>query len=731
MSEIKLQKKVVDKIGRIFAMLFNRAIMYHMNHPFTTQSMTEFFKMMQQELKVYSPIVIIMHKDSFFVEDEPLDPRTNTSKMLMHFKKVGIQSVSFENGMTSEHLERFFHILTDTVQYPNAEIMKDACEKEGITKTRINHVFFKKVTADEEVLSRDEIKKVADHKKEERFKSLKNELLDMISGGLALEDLGKSLPVSQLLASPEQVSQYLNLPPDYAGGVTGDSSGQTMLNHVTKIKGEVDKAASEAHGANLHELAGSVLRLRDELIKGIIERKQNGLIFQNDDQIMDEAKSMTDKVLMELVKQEYQQGATPVKRLAQIVRRLIPDNDELQRVLPKLKEVLLLEGMPLNDFLEFTGELEREISNAALSSAIKKSAEEIGVSGEDLLKEITSNPKEAAELIYLAAELKKETGDKNALTDVLVEYIERISGNMTLDSGSASEDSSAAHLKSILTQVQSEILDRLKIKNMDSSVIDTVAKNLNARMDKFLERLEINFSKRQTSMGTWDSETTSLMKLFEDQVGDAEKLKSMLRKVRDAFDGKRSGTLQIESIRFEFDDEKGGSEETSAESAKVHPWPKGVLNRKNILYFIEKEMNRSVRYKSPFSLITMSILRAVPQKKFVAGAITRDAITYQVLENLTQSMRDTDMVGMLDSKKIIILLPMTNENEAKMALRRLLKSVHAKLIKINDIPMEVRFAGAVSPFDKNVSPVLKELIRKAEHDIYDMVQRIKNLQAMY
>lgn len=731
MSEKKLQKKIVDKIGRIFAMLFNRAVMYNMSHPFTTQSMNDFFKMMQQELKAYSPIVIIMHKDSFFVEDEPLDPRTNTSKMLMHFKKGGVQSISFEDGLTQEELEKFFHIFTDMVQYPSAEVMKDACEKDGITKARINHVFFKKVTADEEVLSRDEIKKVADTKKEERFKSLKDELLDMISGGLALEDLGKSLPISQVLAHPEQVSSYLNLPSDQTGGALGASSGDTMLNHVSKIKLEVDKAAIEANGANLHELASSVMRLRDELIRGIIERKEKGLVFQNEEQIMDETKSMTDNVLLGLVKQEYQQGATPVKRLAQIVKRLIPDNDELQRVLPKLKEVLLLEGMPLNDFLEFTGELEREISNAAISSALKKSADEIGVSGEDLLKEITSNPKEAAELIYLAAELKKETGDKDALTDVLVEYIERISGNVALDSDGGVEDSSTGHLKSILSQVQSEILDRLKSKNMDSSVMETVAQNLNARMDKFLEKLEINFSKRQSSMGTWDSETTSLMKLFEDQIGDPEQFKAILSKVREAFDGKRSGTLHIESIRFELDDEKGKDEGASVESSKPQAWPKGILNRKNILFFIEKEMNRSVRYKTPFSLITLSILRAIPQKKFAVGTITRDAITYHVLENLTQSMRDTDMVGMLDSKKVIILLPMTNKDDAKLALRRLLKSIHSKLIKINDIPLEVRFAGSVSPFEKNSSPQLKELIRKAEHDIYDMVQRIKNLQSMY
>ncbi|MBU1170216.1 MAG: hypothetical protein KKD44_11685, partial [Proteobacteria bacterium] len=333
MQEKKLNKKVIDKIGRVFAMLFNRAVMYNMNHPFTTQSLNEFFKMIQHELKAYSPIVIIMHQDSFFVEDEPLDARLNTSKMLMHFKKGGVQSISLENGLNMEQLETFFKIFTDLSHYPSAELMKDACEKEGVTKAKVNHVFFKKVTADEEVLSRDEIKQIAEQRKSEKFKSLKDELLDMISGGIAIEELGKALPITQLLTQPNKVSEYLNTPdPQWLENPDGDKSpGAIMFDQVHRIRSEVDKASSNVKGASLHELAESVARMRDELVKGILERKKDGLIYENEEQIMDEAREMTDKILLDLVKDEYKQGATTVKRLAHILRRLIPDNDELQR----------------------------------------------------------------------------------------------------------------------------------------------------------------------------------------------------------------------------------------------------------------------------------------------------------------------------------------------------------------------------------------------------------------
>lgn len=732
MAEIKLQKKVVDKIGRIFAMFFNRAVMYNMNHPFTTQSMADFYKAIQPELKTYSPIVIIMHKDAFFIEDEPMDPRVNVSKMLQHFKKAGIQSVSFEDGLNLDNLARFFAIFTDSVKYPNVDQMKEACEREGLIAAKINHVFFKKVTEDEEILNRQEIKTLAEQRKAEKNKSLKDELLDMISGGLAIDELGRSLSLTRLLERPDVVSEYLNTP-DTGSFEELDSMnpGAVMLDHVQKIRMEVDRASEEVRGAKLHDLAASVVKMRDELVRGILDRKQNGLIYENEVRILDEARELSDKVLLELVKDEYKQGATSVNRLSQILRRLIPDNNELQRFLPKLKETLLLEGMSLNDFLQLTGELEAEISNQAISSAIKKSAEKIGVSGEELLREITANPQEAAELIYLATEIRKETGDRKALTNVLVDYIERITGSMALDSKAEGSDFEKDHMKSVISSVETEILERLRMKNLDSDVMSNVAERLNSRLDQFLEKLEVNFSRRQEAYGTWDQETTSLIRMLEEELGDTTQLKNLLLRVRDTCRDKKTGEVRYDAIKFEMDDAKGEEDQAREDSGKQLSLPKNVHSRKSLLYFIEKEIFRSIRYQTPFSLISFSIMRAIPQKKFVAGTVGKNDVTSQLLETLSDIIRETDILGLLDQRKIVDLLPMTDENAARLALRRLMKHLQGNMIKVNDIPFEIKLAGAVTSFDKNITSNLKEFIRKAEHDIFDMVQRIKNIQTLY
>lgn len=726
----KLQKKVVDKIGRIFAMLFNRAIMYNMNHPYTNQSIGEFHKLISSELDKYSPIVIIMHQDSFFIEDEPLDPRVNTSKMLAHYKKAGINSLSFEKGLSQDTLEAFFEVFIDLTRFPNADIIKETLEKKGIRHAKVNHVFFKKVTADDEVLSRDDIRKMTEAQKLEKQKSLKKELLEMITGGLAMDDLGKSFSVTQLLSKPEQVSDYLFESEREAQQDPGGSS-EGMFDQIHKIKNEVDKAAPDLKGAKLHELAASVMKMKEELLRGINEKKMAGAFFVNEEQIVNTANDITDKVILELVKDEYKQGATSISRLSQILRRLIPDTNELQRLLPKLKEVLLLEGMSLNDFLELTDMLEKELANAAVSQALKKSAEDIGVSGEELLREVTSNPSEAAELIYLASELRKETGDKKALTELLVGYIEKIGGNIAVDTAEHLGETGSDHLKSILSDVQSEIVDRLKSKDIETHVMSGVADRLNSRMDKFLEKLESNLSKRHSALGTWDHETTSLLRFFEENVSDTEELKSILKQLRDKYKDIKSAEIRFDIFKEDSAEESPEKTNGSVEPVKKEQaLPKGVHNRKSTLYFIEKEILRSSRYQTPFSVVTMSILKAVPQKKFVAGTVTRDDITASVLENLVNMVRDTDLLGILDKKRIVTLMPMTDEDEAKLALRRLLRTIHSNMVKVNDVPLEVKFAGSVTSFEKNLTPSLKEYIKRVERDIYEMVQRLKNLQIL-
>jgi hypothetical protein len=40
-------------------------------------------------------------------------------------------------------------------------------------------------------------------------------------------------------------------------------------------------------------------------------------------------------------------------------------------------------------------------------------------------------------------------------------------------------------------------------------------------------------------------------------------------------------------------------------------------------------------------------------------------------------------------------------------------------------------AGSVTTFDKDMTPTLKDFVKRAESDIFDMVLRLRNVQSLY
>ena len=51
--------------------------------------------------------------------------------------------------------------------------------------------------------------------------------------------------------------------------------------------------------------------------------------------------------------------------------------------------------------------------------------------------------------------------------------------------------------------------------------------------------------------------------------------------------------------------------------------------------------------------------------------------------------------------------------------------------RINETEIVIKLAGVVTTFDKDRTPTLNDLVRRAESDIFDMVNRLRNIQSIY
>jgi GGDEF domain-containing protein len=732
MTVKKLPKEICNKIGRSFALVFNRSMMYNIEHPFTAQALSEFYDATTHGLTLFSPVVLIMHQDNFFIEEEPLDPRINTDKMLNHFKKANIQSISFESGLHETEVINFAAVFIDIAQYVNADAMKSACEKIGVSNIKINHVFYQKITADDEVVDRRVLDQSGAGSTTGPVQKA-DQVLGMMVESALMEELEKSLSVQSIIENPGETSQKI-IAADQAAVSSGEAdapeSGMVIMAQLQKIRDEVNRSFEDAEKPSLGDLADAVFAMKKELINGLSARKAEGVSFENEQQILEETESLTDTVLVQLIREEYQEGKISVQRLAQILRRLVPEPGELQRLMPKIKTALLEEGMNLQEFLQLTRELKQELQSEDLVKALERSADQMGIDPDILIEEVSRDPKSAAELIYLASEIRKGSEDEEALSDLLVDYIERVGSEIAIDAAQKEGEAGSRHLQSLISNIEKTLVDRLKNKDISTDVLQKVASRLNERMEECLEALKAQWTIRHKAFTEDGQESaTSVLGVFKEGAASDEELEAIMDKVRSSIDDQGNANQPLKDGDQESKSPASGQKDQ--EKQPTAGLPKGILVRNSILYILEKEVARSIRYDTPFSVLMLSVFKVTPSKPLPAGAINRGKIMQFILTNLIRICRTTDIIGVLDQNKFLILLPMTPEKESRAAMRRILKQVHDAEYLVDGTEIIIKLAGVVTTFDKDRTPTLTDLVKRAESDIFDMVNRLRNIQSIY
>ncbi|MFZ0135218.1 MAG: hypothetical protein WAK95_21990 [Desulfobacterales bacterium] len=730
MTVKKLPKEISNRIGRAFALIFNRSAMYSIDHPFTAQALAEFFSTTSRGLALFSPIVLIMHQEQFFIEEEPLDQRINTGKMLAHFKKAEIHSISFEHGMTESELARFAGVLNDIATHANAVAMKAACDELGIGHIKINHVFYQKVTADDEVVDRRLFEQFSAASASGTTAHGTEEVLGLMAESVLMEELEKSLSLQSIIESPTGASQKI-IAADQAAVGSGEpgapASGDVIMAQLQRIREEIDRSSSTAGKPALGELADAVFAMKKNLLDGIAARKAEGTIYENEREIIDETEALTDQVLIQLVCEEYQQGKISVQRLAQILRRLVPEPVELQRLMPKIKTALLAQGMQLHEFLQLTRELKKELQSEDLVTALEKSAEELGISADVLIEEVNRDPKSAAELIYLASEIRRGSGDETILSDLLVDYIERVGSELAFDAAQKQGAEGDRNLRGLISKIETTLVERLKGKDLSTDILRKVAERLGDRMEECLDALK---SRWTNGRGPIDSAGAAGPAVMAGAADDAAVTGTGSladpEMARAPIEGKEAGQDRVPAPA-----EPGAASPADEEKAIKTALPKGILNRNSILFFLEKEIGRTLRYETPFSVLTLAIYKITPAEPLAEGAIERGEVMIFVLNNLMRVCRRTDIIGVLDRSRVLALLPMTSEKNARAAMRRILKGIHDADCRIAETPVAIKLAGTVTAFDKDRTPTLDDFVKRAESDIIDMVNRLRNIQNIY
>jgi len=372
--------------------------------------------------------------------------------------------------------------------------------------------------------------------------------------------------------------------------------------------------------------------------------------------------------VVKLVRDEYGSGKTPVNRLARTIIRMLPDDAELMSLLPQMKEMLLAEGMTLADYLDLVLALGLKADSEPLSESLKETADSAGATVSDLVTAIRAKPTAAGNLILLASEARQAVGaageGDSGLSEALAMYVEEVCSKIAVDKCAAAGGSAA--LKSMLAQMEAEIYALLLKCGASKTVMVQVKKLLNAGFKGTLAEAE-------------ETLASILLSRKESRAGESEAEKKDGEEPS-ASDSQDNPSDEAEKKDGEASDGRDGQESPSDEAE--------ALNADAMLFLLNKEIKRNMRYKSPFATLIISI-----EKVTVDGAEPRtltledtEDLLPQLFNSLHTLLRDVDMIGTINqdpasAPELFVLLPMVGPEGTETVKGRIVKTASEDVFK--------------------------------------------------
>ncbi len=745
MPSQKMNKADHDKLSRMVCLLLNRAMMYKADHPHIKDTITNFHQELAKQLSNFPSLALILNRDQLFIDEELVDPRINVSRIIGLFKKTGVQSISFVAGITAEDLQTLINFFTSPHKFPDCDRMIEELNFRGVQNLKINHVFYKKVTKDDEIISHRNKGERSSVMRSEEDAGLSRQFMKMLVEGVLTEEAEKTLSMKTLLDDPAGLSESMlaaesrSMEAVAAGALPSGSweegalpdedlkkitPGATLLYQIQTLSDDVKQKIEAGDQVDMMDVADAVFEMKRQLTIGIEAQKALNQAYANEEKIREQMEELTDNVIIKLIKDEYQQGKITTARLAQILRRLVPEVGGLKRLLPKIKAALLAEGMPMSEYLQLVRQLGKELESEGLSQILREAAESVGVDGEELIDEIRKKPEKAAELLAIAAEIRKGDGDEAAFTETLINYVEQLGAKIEKEAAEEGDPEKEAQARQMMTDVGSGLMAQLKGMNLSAQALAGMEERINARIEAVFEKLAVDRSFLIPGAGEPTRKERTLLQMMEHSPGDNEELRNVLRVIRSEVDAGKIDENNFGQIYARLIEQ----EKTLREEKRKRQMPPGVLKPEEFRFYLEKEMFRAKRHNHPLSTLSFTFVNVSPQTQVPADKKIRKTDLFDAAySRLIGITRASDIIGELNNDTMIIILPMADRTSADTALRRISKLIHDNPIDVEGILLKVIIAGAASSFLPDMKPNIESFIRTINYELEHVAMRVKNI----
>ena len=689
MSDTVIDAKYALQIARLFNLAFNNAFMFGGGHQTTKDSSVNFYALLQQALHALEIITISVERGSVYLENHCVDKLVSVPRITSRLNKAGVQSISFDRDLTLEGVQGLFFMIGSLAEFKDVSSMQSYLRAQQLAGVRLNYVVYQKITIDETVINKELLSE--------------NHLLNnspVLQGG------GTGFAASQELSS--EIAELLSsgtastaVPHHVESDVSLTSQIRDLSRRFTESPDVDDDTPLSSS-----EMLESVYKLKETILENARIQQETGKLAAADELVINELNQISYQVIVRLIKEEYRNDKEiSVKRLAQIIRRMLPDIKELRFLLPQLKDGLFAEGMAPADYLLLVKELCKELASDDLIQVVAEAAEHVGLSFSELIESIKDAPEEAARLIVLASEIKKGgvVADEQQMSALLSDYIEKVSRSLALQSPEVTANGGGMMLQAAVSRIEREIIDKLTSQNISPTIVQEVSQTLARQFTATVSGIKSDWLKNRMYQAEQPNEET-VLSILEQVVEQGKQGSGVTEEIQTLLIARGYSPETISTIIQKA--------QKRAASVVTHPLelPPGIHHASNTNFFVNREIKLHARYKTIFSTMLISYERVVDPWTTAVLELTSDMISQLTNQSLAllkkQMKRDTDIIGVYELAPThipLMILPMTDASSALYIQKRLRKAFRNAEFVLNGITVQVEPTISVLGYTKKLA----------------------------
>jgi len=149
-----------------------------------------------------------------------------------------------------------------------------------------------------------------------------------------------------------------------------------------------------------------------------------------------------------------------------------------------------------------------------------------------------------------------------------------------------------------------------------------------------------------------------------------------------------------------------------------------LYNRRAIVQYAEKEVERSKRYNHPFSIILLDIddFKAIND---TYGHTIGDIVLKKISELITSEVRDIDKIGRYGGEEFIIVLPETDIHSATRLAERIREKISHYRFEVDNYVLSVTVSLGIAGLGEH-GRTFEEILQAADLALYQAKRRGKN-----